>query len=55
MNNVLNYVICCFTGDNTNYKVPEYFNYNENSFYDLECELDKYRLEQPTTSNQNNA
>ena len=51
---MLNHVIYYFTGDNTTYKVPEYFSYNENSFYDFECELDKYRLEQPTASSQNN-
>ena len=28
------------------YKVQEYFSYNQNSFYDLECDLDKHRLEQ---------
>ena len=50
---MLNHVIYYFTGDNTTYKVPEYFSYNENSFYDSECELDKYRLEQPTASSQN--
>jgi len=36
------------TDDNATYKVQEYFSYNQNSFYDLECDLEKHRLEQPS-------
>ena len=36
------------TDDNATYKVHEYFSYNQNSFYDLECDLEKHRLEQPS-------
>ena len=36
------------TDDIATYKVQEYFSYNENSFYDLECDLEKHRLEQPS-------
>lgn len=32
--------------DNTQYKVPEYYQYNYMSFYDLECEMSNYRLPQ---------
>ena len=38
------------TDDNATYKVQEYFSYNENSFYDLECDIEKHRLEQPNTT-----
>lgn len=30
------------------YKVPEYFQYNELSFYDIDLDMAKYRLKQPT-------
>ena len=29
------------------YKVPEYYQYNENSYYDIDMNMLKYRLEQP--------
>ena len=34
-------------GDQSVYKVPEYFQYNENSYYDIDMDMLKYRLEQP--------
>ena len=29
------------------YKVPEYYQYNEHSYYDIDVDMIKYRLEQP--------
>ena len=34
-------------GDQSVYKVPEYYQYNENSYYDIDMNMLKYRLEQP--------
>ena len=34
-------------GDQSVYKVPEYYQYNEDSYYDIEMDMLKYRLEQP--------
>lgn len=34
-------------GDKSVYKVPEYFQYNEHSYYDIDMDMLKYRLEQP--------
>lgn len=31
------------------YKVPEYFNYNKNSYFEAEVEMNKYRLPQPSS------
>ena len=36
------------TNDNATYKVQEYFSYNQNSYYDLECDLEQHQLEQPS-------
>ena len=33
--------------DGSVYKVPEYYQYNENSYYDIDREMMKHRLEQP--------
>ena len=45
--NVWLFPLALGTDDNA-YKVQEYFSYNQNSFYDLECDLEKHRLEQPS-------
>jgi hypothetical protein len=34
-------------GDQSVYKVPEYYQYDENSYYDIDMDMLKYRLEQP--------
>lgn len=34
-------------GDQSVYKVPEYYQYNEDSYYDIDMDMLKYRLEQP--------
>ena len=33
--------------DHRVYKVPEYYQYNEHSYYDIDEDMLKYRLEQP--------
>jgi len=35
------FLLVIVTDDNTTYKVQEYFSYNQNSFCDLECDLEK--------------
>lgn len=33
------------------YKVPEYFNYNKNSYYEAEIEMERFRCPQPIALN----
>ena len=35
------------TDDPGQYKVPEYYQYDKNSYYDLDKDMVKYRIEQP--------
>ena len=34
--------------DNSTYRVPEYYNYNIMSYYDIEAEMVSHRIKQPS-------
>ncbi|XP_049277026.1 uncharacterized protein LOC125760697 [Anopheles funestus] len=36
---------------NGTYKVPEYFSYNQTSYFEAEIEMSKFRIPQPSTKN----
>ncbi|XP_053669715.1 uncharacterized protein LOC128720094 [Anopheles nili] len=36
---------------NGTYKVPEYFNYNQTSYFEAEIEMSKFRIPQPSAKN----